>query len=103
MMESAHNIPIKRTTPFLASLYIREVVRLHGVPSSIVSDRDPLFTSEFWRSLQKALGMQQRLSTVYHSQTDGQTERVNQVGYRFLISKGTWEEHLPLVEVGLQR
>ena len=54
-------------------------MRLHGVPSSIVSDRDPLFTSEFWRSLQRALGTQQRLSTAYHPQTDGQTERVNRV------------------------
>ena len=78
---STHFIPIKskRTAPFLASLYIREVVRLHGVPSSIVSNRDPLFTSGFWRSLQKALGTQQRLSTAYHPQTDGQTERVNRV------------------------
>ena len=58
LTKSAHFIPVKskRTASYLASLYIREVVRLHGVPSSIVSDRDPLFTSEFWRSLQEALG-----------------------------------------------
>ena len=81
LTKSAHFILIesKRTAPFLVSLYIREVVQLHGVPSSIVSDRDPLFTSEFWRSLQEALGTQQRLSTAYHPQTDGQTERVNRV------------------------
>ena len=110
LTKSAHFIPIKskRTAPFLASLYIREVVRLHGVPSGIVSDRDPLFTSEFWRSLQKALGTQQRLSTAYHPQTDGQTERVNRVledllQMCILDFGGTWEEHLPLVEVGLQR
>ena len=81
LTKSAHFILIKskRTAPFLASLYIREVVRLHGFPSSIVSDRDPLFTSECWRSLQEALGTQQGLSTAYHPQTDGQTERVNRV------------------------
>ena len=81
LTKSAHFIPVKskHTASYLASLYIREVVRLHGVPSSIMSDRDPLFTSEFWRSLQEALGTQLRLSTDYHPQTDGQIERVNKV------------------------
>ena len=53
LTKSAHFIPVRsnRTAASLAQLYVKEVVRLHGVPSSIVSDRDPLFTSEFWRSL----------------------------------------------------
>jgi len=50
----------------LAELYIREVVRLHGVPASIVSDRDPRFTSHFWQSLHTALGTQLRMSFAYH-------------------------------------
>ena len=79
------------------------MVRLHGVPSSIVSDRDLLFTSEFWRSLQEALRTQLRLSTAYHPQTDGQTERVNRVledllRMCILDFGGSWEEHIPLVE-----
>ena len=53
LTKSAHFITVKskRTAPWLASAYIREIVRLHGVPFSIVSDRDPIFTSEFWKSL----------------------------------------------------
>ncbi|XP_072064393.1 uncharacterized protein [Arachis hypogaea] len=56
----------------LARLYIKEIVRLHGVPLSIVSDRDPRFTSRFWGAFQKAFGMRLCLSTAYHLQTDGQ-------------------------------
>ena len=81
LTKSAHFIPVesKRTAPWLASVYIREIIRLHGVPSSIVSDRDPIFTREFWKSLQEAVGTQLCLSTAYHPQTDGQTERVNRI------------------------
>lgn len=79
LTQSAHFIPIKNTRPAstLAILYIKEVVRLYGVPVSIVSDRDPLFTSEFWRSLQEGLGTELSLSTAYYRHTDGQTERMN--------------------------
>ena len=55
-------------------LYIREIVRLHGVPVSIVSNRDPKFTAHFWKSFQKAMGTQLPMSTTFHSQTDGQSE-----------------------------
>ena len=105
LTKSAHFIPVKskRTAPWLASVYIKEIVRLHGIPSSIVSDRDPIFTSEFWKSLQEAVGTQLCLSTAYHPQTDGQTERVNRIledllRLCILDFGGTWEEHLPLVE-----
>jgi len=59
----------------MAQLYIREIVRLHGVPSSIVSDIDPRFTSRFWQTFQSALGSRLTMSSAYHSQTDGQSER----------------------------
>ncbi len=62
----------------MAKLFIKEIVKFHGVPTSIVSDRDPFFTSGFWKSLQKALGTKLNFSTAYHLQSDGQTERVNQ-------------------------
>ena len=60
----------------LAQLYVQEIVRLHGVPTEITSDRDPLFVSHFWQSLHEALGTKLQFSTTFHSQTDGQSERV---------------------------
>jgi len=87
----------------LAELYVREVVRLHGVPESIVLDRDPRFTSRFWQSLQAALGTQLRMSLTYHPQTDDQSERTIQSLEDLLRScvldhLGNWNDVLPLVE-----
>ena len=84
-------------------LYIREIVLLHGVPVSIVSDRDPRFTAHFWKSFQKAMGTRLTMSTAFHPQTDGQSKRTTQVLEDMLRAcildhKGRWEEHLPLVE-----
>ena len=62
----------------LAKLYVDEIVRHHEVPVSIVSDRDPRFTSRFWPSLQTALGTRLHFSTAFHPQTDGQSERTIQ-------------------------
>jgi hypothetical protein len=62
----------------LAELYIKEIVRLHGIPVSIVSDRDPRFTSRFWRSLLEALGTKLTFNTSFHSQIDGQTKQTIQ-------------------------
>ncbi|MCI41955.1 retrotransposon protein, partial [Trifolium medium] len=61
--------------PKLSEIYVEQIVRLHGISSSIVSDRDPRFTSSFWESLQEALATKLRMSSAYHPQTDGQSER----------------------------
>ena len=63
----------------LAKLYVEKIVRLHGVPSSIMSDRDSRFTSRFWNELQSTLGTKLNFSTTFHPQTDGQSERLVQV------------------------
>ncbi|GKE01961.1 putative reverse transcriptase domain-containing protein [Tanacetum coccineum] len=87
----------------LARLYIKEVVARHGIPVSIICDRDPRFASCFWRSLQKALGTSLDMSTAYHPETDGQSERTIQTLEDMLracvidFGKG-WINHLPLVE-----
>ena len=67
LTKSAHFLAMKTTDSMnsLAKLYIQEIVRLHGIPVSIVSDRDPKFTSQFWQSLQRALGTQLNFSTVF--------------------------------------
>ena len=81
LTKSAHFLPIKITYSLnkLVELYIREIIRLLRMPVSIVSDRDPRFTSRFWPSLQEALGTRLRFSTAFHPQTDGQSERIIQV------------------------
>ncbi|GJY19030.1 putative reverse transcriptase domain-containing protein [Tanacetum coccineum] len=87
----------------LTRQYLKEVVSRHGVPVLIISDRDNKFASHFWRSLNKALGTQLDMSTAYHPQTDGQSERTIQTLEDMLracvmdFGKG-WDRHLPLVE-----
>ena len=68
LTKSAHFIPVKptRTAATLVETFMREIVRLHGIPISIVSDRDPIFTSKFWEALQTSLGIKLSLSTAYH-------------------------------------
>jgi hypothetical protein len=76
----AHFVPLRHpyTATKVAEAFIDNVYKLHGLPQSLVSDRDPVFTSQFWQSIFKATGTQLRLSTANHPETDGQTERVNQ-------------------------
>ena len=78
LTKSTHFLPIRTifTLDKLASFYVKEIVRLHGVLISIVLDRDTRFTSKFWRSLQNALGTQLNFSTAFHPQKDGKSERV---------------------------
>jgi hypothetical protein len=98
-------LPIKKTdlVDKLAKIYVNKVVRLYGVLTSIVSDRDPIFTSRLWPSIQRALGINLSISTVFHPQTDGQSKRVIQILEDLLREcalefGGNWEEHLSLVE-----
>ncbi|XP_073317257.1 uncharacterized protein [Primulina huaijiensis] len=105
LTKSAHFLPVKMTYSMnqYAEEYIAEIVRLHGVPVSIVSDRDPRFTSEFWKSLHRAMGTRLAFSTAYHPQSDGQSERVIQILEDMLRActidyPGSWDSKLPLVE-----
>ena len=102
LTKSAHFLAVRITFTLerFYRLYIREIVRLHGKPVSIVSDRDPRFTTHFWKSFQKAMGTRLTMSTVFYPQTDGQLERTIQVLEDMLRAcildhKGSWEEHLP--------
>ena len=101
----AHFLAVRMTFTLerFCRLYIREIVRLHGVPVSIVSDRDPRFTVHFWKSFQKVMGTRLTMSIAFHPQTDGQSERTIQVLEDMLRAcvldhKGSWEEHFPFVE-----
>jgi hypothetical protein len=73
LMKSAHFIPVCTTyqEPDIAIVFISEIVRLHGVPKRIISNRESMFTGRFWMTLQEALGTQRKFSTVYHIETDG--------------------------------
>ena len=82
----------------LEKLYISEIVQLHGIPISILSDKDSRFTSRFWGKLQEALGTRLNFSTTLHPQMDGQSERVIQVFEDMLRSyvidyEGSWNRH----------
>nr|GFA63180.1 putative reverse transcriptase domain-containing protein [Tanacetum cinerariifolium] len=87
----------------LARIYLKEVVTRHGIPVSIINDRDPRFAPKFWMSLQNALGTRLDISTEYHPKTDGQSERTIQTLKDMLracaidFEKG-WDNHLPLVK-----
>ncbi|GJT27403.1 putative reverse transcriptase domain-containing protein [Tanacetum coccineum] len=101
----AHFLPMKKTDKMerLMRLYLKEVVSRHGVPISIIFNRDSRFTSHFWESLQKALGTRLDMSTTYHPQTDGKSERTIQTLEDMLraciIDLGNgWDKHSPLVE-----
>nr|GEW83725.1 reverse transcriptase domain-containing protein [Tanacetum cinerariifolium] len=87
----------------LTKLYLKEVVTRHGIPVSIIFDRNPKFASNFWRAFQKALGTRLDTSTSYHPKTDGQSEKTIQTLEDMLRAcvidfRNGWERHLPLVE-----
>ena len=101
LTKSGHFIPSRKdmSVAELGRKYVDCIVRYHGTPSEIVSDRGAQFTSNLWKSMQRALGTKQALSSAYHPQTDGQTERLNQILEDMLRAcvlnfKGSWDEHL---------
>ncbi|GJT13868.1 putative reverse transcriptase domain-containing protein [Tanacetum coccineum] len=105
LTKSAIFVPMKETDPMdkPARIYLKEVVTRHGMPLLIICDRDPSFTSNFWRPLQNALGTSLDMSNAYHPQTDGQSERTIQTledmlrAYAIDFGKG-WVNHFPLVK-----
>ena len=108
LTKMVHFIPSNTTVtaPQLATLTIREVVRLHGVPDSILSDRDPRFTAHFWRSFWSQIGTTLTMSTSYHPQTDGQTERANRTLEEILrayvnFNQNDWDDHLATAELAV--
>ncbi|KAI5341526.1 hypothetical protein L3X38_009401 [Prunus dulcis] len=105
LTKSAHFLLVRAnyTLNKLAKIFIHEIVRLHGVPVSIVSDRDPQFTSRFCTRLNEAFGTQLLFSTAFHPQTDGQSDRTIQTLENMLRAcalqfRSDWDEKLPLME-----
>jgi hypothetical protein len=106
----AHIIPCHKTNDdsHIADLFFREIIRLHGVPNTIVSDRDTKFFCHFWRTLWAKLGTKLLFSTTYHSQIDDQTEVVNMTLSTMLMvvlkkNIKMWEECLPHIEFAYNR
>ena len=81
LSKAAHFIPVKTTykAANIADIFLKQIFQLHGIPKVIISDRDPKFTGNFWKYLFKGLNTMLNFSTSFRPQTDGQTERVNQV------------------------
>src|SRR5947207_4840471 len=105
LTKMCHLVPCNKTTsaPEFAQMFLRHVIRLHGLPDSIVSDRGSVFTSQFWNALTKSLDLKKRLSTAFHPQTDGQTERTNQTAEQYLriycnYQQDNWFDLLSLAE-----
>ncbi|KAM2390555.1 hypothetical protein ACFX1X_034280 [Malus domestica] len=105
LTKTAHFLPVQQTYSLekLAKLFVDNIVRLHGVPVTIVSDRDPIFTSRFWKAFNATMGTQLLFSTTYHPQTDGQSEQTIQtledmLRVSVLQWKGSWDNYLSLME-----
>jgi hypothetical protein len=103
--KTAHFLPVNTThkTEKYAEIYVDQLVHLHGIPKTIVSDRGALFVARFWEQLQESLGTHVIRSSAYHPQTDGQIERVNQILEDMLracvLHYGKdWNKCLPLAE-----
>ena len=105
LTKASHFIQVKLTHKVanIVDMYMRDIARLHGVPKTIVSDRDPKFTSNFWKGIFKRFKTNLNFSTTYHPESDGKTERVNQVIEdmlrMYVMDKPSkWEDYLHLVE-----
>jgi len=94
------------TAEDMAFVFLKTIVARHGIPEQLVTDRDKLFTSQFWRSFTDQLGIQHRLSTSFHPQTDGQTERMNQSLEQYLrcylnYEQDNWARLLPIAQIAI--
>lgn len=105
LTKMAHFIPTTTTcsAPEVARLFMQHIFKLHGLPKSIISDRDPRFTSKFWKELMRLLDVSLKLSSAFHPQTDGQTERTHRILEEILrnyvnFSQSNWSEKIHLVE-----
>jgi hypothetical protein len=101
----AHFIMVKVThkETNIVEIYMREIARLHGVPKEIVLERDPKFTSNFWKGLLNGFGKNLNFSTTYHPETDGKTKIINQIIEDMLRmyvmeNPSKWEDYIHLVE-----
>ena len=101
----AHFLPLHHpfTAASVAKVFMAQVYKLHGLPSAIVTDRDRVFTSQFWKELFSSADVQLQMSSAYHPQSDGQTERLNQTMDTFLwcfvnACPTKWFQWLPLAE-----
>jgi len=108
LSKMVHIVPTTTTVdaPQVAKIFMREVIRLHGVPESIVSDRDTRFTSSFWQELWKMLGTKLAMSTAYHPQSEGQTERANRTLEDMLrafvsVRQDDWDDFLVASEIAI--
>ena len=105
LTKMAHFVATTTTidAPGVAQLFFNEVVRHHGYPANLVSDRDARFTSKFWQTLAKLSGIELRMSTAFHPQTDGETERTNRTLEQMLrayvnYAMDNWDNMLPYAE-----
>jgi transposase InsO family protein len=103
-----HFIPCSKTitAPQLGCLVLDRLVRYHGIPKVFITDRDTKFTSNYWKTLVAAIGLKHKLSTAFHPETDGQTERMNQNLEPYLrhymnLAQNNWVEKLPMAQVAL--
>src|SRR5437762_12707426 len=101
----SHFIPCLKSTdaPGFALMYLDNIIRLHGISQSLVSDHGSVFTSHFWTSLSNMMALKQRISTAFHPQTDGQTERMNETLEQYLriyfnSQQDNWSNLLSLAE-----
>ena len=105
LTKQAHFIPTTKSMPAqdVAALFLQHIVRVHGLPETLISDRDPVFTSHFWGRLIELMGIRANRSTTFHPETDGQTERLNSVLEQYLriycdYQQTDWASLLPMAE-----
>ena len=108
LTSQVHLVPVKTTTNALELAYefLKEIVRLHGLPKSIVSDRDSKFTSKFWMELHRILGVRLKMTTAFHPEGDGQAERMIRNVVRIVRAsvrpdQKDWVIHIPMVEFAI--